>query len=512
MNYGKTLAITNARCYDPLSGEYELCDIFVSDGVIQEKAAWGRSGSWQADEYVDLSGLWLYPGMIDAHCHLIGIGQKMRSVDLELCESLDSMHSAILQSLQALGSQSGPLLFRGWDEVRLGQSPTRAFLDTISRDHAIICVRRCGHIAVLSSKAVECFGLVDVDGESGSSLDTGTLREQDWMTVARQISRSGEIISGFWREASLALRDRGVTCVHSDDLGNADWKSLFRLLRDQQDIRVFEKLQPPSQTPVDHWAIGSQNPFGKISLFSETGAIKLFLDGSLGGRTAYLQKPYQDDPSTCGVLLIGEEDFGRLVELAERAGVMICVHVIGDGSLEIALDGFARHASSGNPLRHRLIHAQLATQDQVKRIRNLGLHVSIQPSFFVSDQPMSRLRLGQGRLEEIGYPFDRMLQAGIPVSLSTDAPVEDYCPWKTLREALRFMNIRQAIEAYTVQAARAGFQEDHIGIWEVGHYADGFALEDDLSALNQRQIGEINPIGTFFHGVWHKKEKYKSGD
>ncbi len=505
MNQRQSLLITNAQCYDPKGRTYQRCDLFVIDGIVREKSEPGQMNGHSQSILLDLKGQFLYPGLIDAHCHMLGIGQKIGSFDLEGLTSLMDFQQTVRILKERAPNDRSPMVLRGWDEVRLQAIPVKEILDEICLDRPMVCIRRCGHLATANSFAIETYGLASLDGVNGSDAQSGVFKETALETVYQKIASSGEAQSSNWETAALALRSWGVTAVHSDDLGNSGWASLSTLMRDQKQIRVWEKLSVPQESRMKQWLEEEPTLFGTYSPFSKVGAIKLFLDGSLGGSTAYLSCPYHDNPSSRGELLMDEGQWASFVAFAQQEGLTICVHVIGDGALEVALRGFSRKMEPGNPLKHRLIHAQLASKDQLRTIKKLGLFVSIQPSFYFSDQTMSVIRLGTPRLREIGYPFDRMLDMGIPLTLSTDAPVEDYQPWKTFQHAVHFMDIHSAFDAYTIEAAKAGFQEKEIGLWEVGYFADGFVLSQDLFGCTAEEIARTEPVGTIFHGVWTKR-------
>jgi len=507
MSHWQSVLIVNAQCYDPKGKSYQWCDLLVRDGIVCEKKEPGQIKGWPQSNLLDLAGQFLYPGLIDAHCHLLGIGQKLSSYDLERLTSLSEFQQTVRALQESAPNDRSPMVLRGWDEVRLQAVPVKEILDQICLDRPMVCVRRCGHLATANSCAIETYGLTALDGVNGSDAQSGVFKESALEMIYQKIASSAETQSRNWETAALALRSWGVTTVHSDDLGNSGWESLSTLLRHQNQIRVWEKLNVPQESRMKKWLEEDPGLFGTYSPFSKVGAIKLFLDGSLGGSTAYLTDPYHDNPSSRGELLMDEERWASFVTFAERMRLTICVHVIGDGALEVALRGFSRKMEPGNPLRHRLIHAQLASKDQLRMIKKLGLYVSIQPSFYPSDQAMSVIRLGTHRLREIGYPFDRMLDMGIPLTLSTDAPVEDYHPWKTLRDAVRFMDIHSAFDAYTIEAAKAGFQEEEIGLWEVGYFADGFVLAQDLFGCTAEEIARTEPVGTIFDGVWTRKNQ-----
>jgi predicted amidohydrolase YtcJ len=175
-------------------------------------------------------------------------------------------------------------------------------------------------------------------------------------------------------------------------------------------------------------------------------AAKIYLDGSLGARTAAMKEPYSDSPRETGILYMDCETLKRIIELADRKGIQLCIHVIGDRSLEEALNAF--YGSIARELKHRLIHVQIASTEQIRRIADLGLTASIQPVFFDSDAHIAPDRFGEERMKN-AYPFRQMRNAGIRLALSTDSPVESPSVLPNLVSADRFFQRRDSLEMYT---------------------------------------------------------------
>ncbi|MBP8707289.1 MAG: amidohydrolase family protein, partial [Caldisericia bacterium] len=231
-------------------------------------------------------------------------------------------------------------------------------------------------------------------------------------------------------------------------------------------------------------------------------AIKIYLDGSLGSRTAYIKKPYADDRSTKGNIYFNEEELSNIIRTAEENGIQVMAHIIGDYALEIALKAFEKNMISNNPLRHRIIHLQVASKEQLKRIKKLNLYVSIQPIFYESDYDMAIKRLGIKRFANIGYKFSELLELGINFSLSTDSPIESLNPFLNIKAAEKFMPRKEAFYRYTVSGAFSSFQENKVGSLEVGKYADAYVLPIDIFKVNENELNNILPEKVLFNGKW----------
>jgi predicted amidohydrolase YtcJ len=194
------------------------------------------------------------------------------------------------------------------------------------------------------------------------------------------------------------------------------------------------------------------------------------------------------------------EKFAKYVKICEENELQLLVHVIGDAALDVALEGFQQSISSYNPLRHRIIHLQMASEQQLKKIKEMNLYLSIQPVFYTSDYDMALKIIGKSRMEEIAYPFKRALDMGIELSLSTDSPVEDYNPFKNMISALNFFDIKTAFEKYTAASAKAAFWEDRVGKIENGFFADGFLSEKNIFEMNDLELSQFKPKAVIFNG------------
>src|SRR6056297_642672 len=286
--------------------------------------------------------------------------------------------------------------------------------------------------------------------------------------------------------------------MHTDDYHSNNINDLVQSIMTQKKLRIFEKINPHSIEELKD-LIQDGLFKDKVNDFASIRSVKVFLDGSFGAKSAYLRKPYQQTNIT-GVLYMKPEEFAEYVRICEENQLQLLVHVIGDAALDVALEGFQQSISSYNPLRHRIIHLQMATEKQLEKIKEMNLYLSIQPIFYTSDFQMAMKLLGKKRMEEIAYPFKKALDMGIEFSLSTDAPVEDFNPFKNLLSAKHFFDLKTAFEKYTYASAKAGFWEDRIGKIENGYLADGFVSDKNIFDLNDEQLLKFQPKAVIFNG------------
>lgn len=434
---------------------------------------------------IDLKGAFVYPGIVDAHAHFLGTGQKKMTINLETVNSLEDLKSFLRED-------SSLIRARGWDQEKLGFVPTRELLDTFTVSPTVL-TRRCGHVAVVNTKAVKDFNLEDLDGMDNSSISEGVLRERALEELNKRISFSPEELDKAVRFAAGEFLKYGITSVHTDDYHSCDLDELVESLSKQKSIRLFEKVCV--EKPEDLKRVKSLMAFNND--YFRIGAAKIYLDGSLGARTAAMLEDYNDDPGNSGILYMDSFELGRFVENAEKTGIQLAVHVIGDRALEEALKSFSSIAK-GNPLNHRLIHVQILDDQQLEKIIRLGLETDIQPIFYDSDLEIAPSRLGAKRFKQ-SYRFDDMYSVGVKMAISTDAPVESVNPFDNIRSAERFFDRKTAFELYTKAGRRQGMDTGQSEL-KPGENADFFVLEKDLFAIEPYELPTLKSKITFVSG------------
>ncbi len=398
----------------------------------------------KVDKVETLEG-YVYPGFIDAHAHLVGTGKKA------LIPPLDDVES--MEELLQIASQNDYQVLRGWDDEKLGRYPTKEELNTIK--HPLLVVRRCGHVGVANDAFMEMTGVKAKDG---------ILKENDLAKALNSLSESEEELIQEIKAGEKEFFKYGVTSLHSDDMYSLPFEMIQKALRHAK-IDVYEHYHVHSLKELNEFIQnGKQLP-----------SIKILLDGSLGAHTAYLREPYADVP-TQGVLNISEEEFLEIIKTADKNSIQACVHVIGDGALDIALEAFKNSNSS---LRHRLIHVQIIHDDQIEKIKEEKIYLDVQPQFFVSDEKMAVERLGE-RVKH-SYRFKEMMKMGIPIAFSSDSPVETPNPIEGIKVARRLgINAKDALDAYTTQGAYQEFGENKKGLFKEGAKADFVLLSDPI--------------------------------
>lgn len=461
-------SLKGGLAYSVEDGKYLRRDLYISTGVLSPTPSEGALE-------IDITGKFVYPGFVDSHAHLIGTGRKSLEVNLEDCNSIESLAERLKVDREVVRA-------RGWDQEVLGFMPVREVLDSITTRPAIL-TRRCGHIATVNSPLIKLFSLEGLHGLDGSDIELGLLKERALEELDRKIKLSPGEVERAIHAGTQAFLKYGVTAVHSDDYHGINYELLMQSLSSTTNMRIYEKFCVSKEEQLDLIKLGQQfeTPFFNLR------AAKLYLDGSLGARTAAMISPYHDSPAERGVLYMTADELRVIVKKADREGIQVCVHVIGDRALEEALKAF--EGSVSESLKHRLIHVQIASEEQIKRMADQKLTASIQPIFADSDRIIAPERFGPLRMKD-AYPFGKMRDMGVQLALSTDSPVESTSVIRSLTSADRFFSRRDSIQMYSSNGHIIANNTDSISL-KYGGRADLFVINVDLLKATQDTPAEM---------------------
>jgi predicted amidohydrolase YtcJ len=276
---------------------------------------------------------------------------------------------------------------------------------------------------------------------------------------------------------------------------------------------------PLSNEEISHFnGLGEQAPFGDAWL--RRGILKAYADGTLGSRTAWMLEPYSDDPRTRGIRRIPPEELDALVLAADRAGLQVAVHAIGDAANREVLDAIekAARATGRRGARHRIEHAQILSPADIGRFAKLGVVASMQPTHATSDLRWAEDRIGTERAAQGAYAWRKLLEAGARIAFGTDFAVEPLAPIEGLYSAVtrqsreapfapaggwipsEKLTLADAIRLYTAGSAYAEFQENDKGTLELGKLADLVIWDRDLFATPPENLLTAKPLMTVVGG------------
>jgi predicted amidohydrolase YtcJ len=466
---------------------------------------------------LDLGGRTVLPGLVDAHGHLMLLARARLELSLATAGSEEEIARRVGEAATRL--RPGEWISgRGWDQTRWPEPrfPTRASLDRAAPGFPVALVRVDGHATWASSAALAQAGITRHTGDpSGGRI----IRDERGEPTGLLIDLAQDMIRGLVPPPSDDRFDgavegaigecvaKGLTGVHEPGLDLAAIASYTRLIgRGRFPFRVFAALSGKKA-----WSRyregGAPESVGDGRL--TVGAIKLWLDGALGSRGAALHAPYCDDPANTGLILVPPEEVERLTREATARGFHVWVHAIGDRANTLALDVFEKvRAAGGPPLRLRVEHAQVLSQDDIPRFARLGVVPSMQPAHCTSDMRWAGERLGPERLAG-AYAWRSVLDTGTILAGGSDFPVEDVNPFHGIHAAVtrapreggdpgwqpaQRMTREEAVRAFTIWNARSIGREAEQGSLEPGKRADLIALSDDVFTCPAAGIAGIAPV------------------
>ncbi len=468
---------------------------------------------------VDLQGKFVCPGFNDAHIHFGSGGASLLRLSL-VGLSLRETQGKVAEACK----QAGPgewVYGRGWDHTRWAgeRFPTRKDLDPFSGDVPVVLTRVDGHVIWINSKALALSG---IDGDTRNPSDgeilkeggepTGILQEGAMGLVKRgkaaAVGKKGSALDAALEEA----RRLGITSIQTG--GDSFEPYLKHYAEGSLTVRVYV------------WGVLGADPSRWVELKAKhanhpqvrQGCLKGFADGTMGSGTALFFEPYADEPAKRGIPQWTPGDLQTAVTAADRAGLQVAIHAIGDHGIAMTLDAYehARKANGVRDSRHRVEHVQVIRRSDIPRFKDLGLVASVEPCHLTNDQRWAEKRVGRKRCEEGGYLWKSFVDAGVPLALGTDWPVEPPDPMANLYAAVtrrtlegvpdegwfprERLSIEQAIEYYTLGSAYAEFAEKEKGSLDPGKWADLVVLDTDLLRATPAEILKAKVVATIFNG------------
>jgi predicted amidohydrolase YtcJ len=484
------------------------------------------------EEVVDLNGDTVVPGFNDSHMHFLNYAVFKSRVELINVNSISEMISKTKKYIEDNKIPSGQwVISRGWNHNHFaeGRLPRKEDLDAISTDHPIFFSRVCGHIGVANSKALEICNINSLTRvPQGGVMDikenfpTGILRENAMNLIFDNIPpMDKEAIKTAIKGAFKDALSCGLTTIHTEDLGTAG--SLKEL------IDAYIELDGQNLLPLRFTLQLNLNSLDliedaqKLNLKSQAyshmlniGLLKLYQDGSLGGRTAAMEEAYVDT-ATDGVTIYTQDALDSIVLRAHESGFQIAIHAIGDRAMNMILDSYERLKNNypDEDLRPIIIHCQFTNREILNRFKTLGVVANVQPSFIMTDWPIVEKAVGKNRALE-SYNWKSMLDLGVNVSFSSDAPIESFNPLHGIYAAVtrkdlsgtpeegfnkdQSLSVEEALKAYTIGSAFMSFEEDIKGTISKGKFADFVVLSHDILTIEEDKIKDITVVNTYVGG------------
>jgi len=468
---------------------------------------------------IDLRGASLYPGFTDGHAHLIGIGQRERTLNLAAAPSVASAMAWLTSWAEA--NPNGPIAGRGWIETHWpeGRFLNRQDLDAAAPGRVVILTRADGHALVASSAALALAGIdrntqAPAGGEIQHDADgepTGILLDAAMTLIAPAAPADTPETRRPALETGMNVYvQRGWTGMHNMSVAWSDVRQLEELdSQGRVSLRLYNAVDLDQAEPL--LASGARATSDGLVI---TRAIKVYADGALGSRGAALFEPYSDVPGTTGLMQTREADILPVYGRALAAGLQVATHAIGDrGNAEVLT--WYEDAGVTPDARWRIEHAQIVRPQDLHRFADGGIIASMQPSHAIGDLHFAPARLGQARLDG-AYAWRALLESGAVVVGGSDAPVEVGSPLIEFYAAVARRDLEgfqgsdwhpeqtltreQALALFTTAPAWASFREDELGMIRVGYLADLTVFDVDLFRAEDAAIPHGRAMLTVVNG------------
>ncbi|MDA3852397.1 MAG: amidohydrolase family protein [Spirochaetaceae bacterium] len=471
---------------------------------------------FQGKPVIDLGDKTLLPALGDGHIHFSNWALLAASqFDVRKAENIKGIQQIISRFMD---SAKKPKVVIGFGisrhSLEEGRLITRQELDQVCPEVPMMLICYDGHSSIANSSLMDLFP-EEFKGLRGFHEQTGQLFQVAYFSCtdfATSLVPTGQLIKSILKGFDL-LAERGIGMMHCVEgigfPGDADVTLVSLAARAMARKTGF-------QTRLSFQTM-DLNKIRKRKLSRVGGCFATAIDGCFGACDAALQEPYTDDPENLGILFQEEEELMSFVRDAHKAGLQISLHTIGDAAVKRAVNAFeiAQNEFPREDCRHILIHACLIQEEDMKRIMELNLTITLQPSFLASPlEPLSYLKEILGDRINTGSPLKRFLQEGIPLSGGSDGPVTHPDPIEGLTACMNHpydpkqsLTMEEALKLYTSTLCYSSFDQGDRGTLEAGKIADMTLLNCDPLKLGAHEVKEKLKV----EQLYLKGKKYKGG-
>jgi predicted amidohydrolase YtcJ len=510
------VTVSGGKIVDVLTGDGDYCAQFT-DGKTKT---------------INLASNSMYPGFVDAHGHLLGIGLREMTLNLEGTPSIKALKEKL--AVEVKKTDTGTVIYgRGWIETHWPENrfPTRQDLDEVAPNNPVILQRSDGHAMVANSAALK---LARITPDTKPPFGGDILKDNDGNPTGMLIDNAMGLVSGL--QAELSDERRAAAYIKASEVyAGYGWTGIQSMSVNAQDVALIERLSDEGKLKIRVYnAIDMQDANTVLDGITQNGAetsdnnkivtraIKLYADGALGSRGAALLEPYADDPNNTGLMVTTHEDIMPILERALRDGIQISTHAIGDRANRLVLDWYeetfnkvpVNERKIADP-RWRIEHAQIVEPGDLTRFSQLGIIASMQPSHAIGDLFFAPDRLGHDRLRG-GYAWRTLIDSGVIVAAGSDAPVERGDPRVEYYAAVARKGLNgfsnddwypnekvtraEALTMFTAWPAYAAFAESSAGTIEVGKDADFTVFSQDIMVIPENDILSVKTAYTIVAG------------
>ncbi|RRS10597.1 amidohydrolase [Pseudoalteromonas sp. J010] len=518
--------IHNVNGYTPTKSQAvtRFSSLVIKDGKVVKTSEKDLSEQYPNAIKFNGEGKTLLPGLIDAHGHIIGLGNNLLTLDVRGSSSIAEIGKRL--TAYAKTHKGAWIIGRGWDQTLWpgGQFPTAADLDKYVKDKPVMLTRVDGHAIWVNTKAME---LANISSETqtpeggeiiklSTGQPSGIFIDKAEELVRRQVpTLSQEQVNLALDKAAEHLLSLGITSAHDAGIDHTTWQVYqARAKQRTMPLRVYAMLSASSPKLGEMLGAGIiKDTQDQLSIRS----VKIYADGALGSRGAALIGDYHDRKGHRGLMLENQSTLESLIIQSIRHGYSAHTHAIGDRANRIVLDAYQNVFTKvgGRLLRNRIEHAQIVHPDDIPRFKTLDIIPSMQPVHATSDMHMAEKRLDDKQLRG-AYAWQTFLKQGSRVAAGSDFPVELANPFHGLHAAITRQDHQnlpeqgwrpvekltkvQALRAFTLDAAYSAFQEYKLGSLEQGKWADFILIDQDYFTVNNDVIDDIQVEQTWIAG------------
>ena len=474
--------------------------------------------NFNASETIDATGKFIYPGLIDAHCHFYGLGQQLQRVDLVGTTSYDE----VIQKVTDFQNEKNKsfIIGRGWDQNdwETKEFPTNQELNELFPDTPVALTRIDGHAMIANDAALKLAG-IDTDTDPFG----GAIEQKDGKLTGILVDNPMELVEAVFpkestQETIKSLMDAqdinfsyGITTV--DDAG---------LMRST--IETIDSLQQDGALKMKIYAMISNTP-ENLDFYLTKGivktdrlnvrSVKFYADGALGSRGAAMKEEYTDKHNHFGALLSSVKDFKGIAKRIAKSDYQMNTHAIGDSANYVVLQAYKELLDGKKDRRWRVEHAQIVDPNDFDLFDEENILPSVQPTHATSDMYWAEDRVGEERIKG-AYAYKKLLGESKMLALGTDYPVEQVNPFLTFYAAVarkdtsgypeegfrpeQALSREEALRGMTIWAAYSNFEEDEKGSLEIGKAADFIMLDQDLMEVAIDQVPNMKVAATYSNG------------
>jgi len=537
----QTQVIYNANGYSPLykgkmrHGEVNtFTTLVIKDGKVVKTGPDSLKNSFPGATLIDAKGKTLLPGLIDAHGHVIGLGNNLSQLDVRGAKSVDEVTAKLKEFAK---DKEGWIIGRGWNQELWSNTrfPSAADLDKAVNDRPVILSRVDGHAIWVNSKALELANInVDTSAPAGGEIikdefgkPTGIFIDKAENLVTQHMpATSAQSVSNALDAAGKHLLSLGITSTHDAGIDKTTWQVYKqRAELGTLPLRIVAMLSAASP---DLSAMLKAGRYQDAQDFLSIRSVKIYADGALGSRGAALIEEYADRANHFGLMLETQQKLEELFTLTFKNGFSANTHAIGDRANKIVLDAYQNvfKQTGGILLRNRMEHAQIVSPEDIPRFKTLKIIPSMQPVHATSDMHMAEQRLTDKQLQG-AYAWQTFLDQGSTIAAGSDYPVELANPFDGLYSAITRMDHNQlpengwrasevlsredALRAFTLGGAYAAHQEFKVGSLEQGKWADFILIDQDYFKVPIEQLYKTQVLQTWIAGkLRYQKDSAKS--